>query len=83
MPGCRLGESQAQSATLVVPEGALRLNGPAIKIVGYVNGQRSFAEIVNELKREFPHADPTQIERDAANLLEQFKARGIVTWEKI
>ena len=82
-PGCRLSESEAQSGTLVVPEGAIRLNGPAIKIVAYVNGQRTFDDIVSELRREFPGADPVKIERDTANLLEQFRAKGIVSWENV
>ena len=81
MPGCRLSESQDESATLVIPEGALRLNGTAFKVVGYCNGKRTFAEIVNLLAPQFSGADRARIEQDTANLLEQLKTKRVVTWE--
>jgi len=81
MPGCRLSESQGESATLLIPEGAVRLNGPAFKIVSYCNGKRTFAEIVDLLTPQFSGADRARIEQDTANLLEQLKAKRVVTWE--
>jgi len=81
MPGCRLSESQGETATLMVPEGAVRLNAPAFKIVSYCNGARTFTEIVNLLAPQFSGADRARIEQDTANLLEQLKAKRVVTWE--
>lgn len=79
MPGCRPSESQP--AILVVPEGALSLNGPALKIVGYCDGKRTFNEIVDALEEAFPGADRERIKQDTANLLGQLRVKRVLTWE--
>ena len=82
MPGCRLSELEAQRGTLVIPEGALRLNGPALKIVQYCDGTRTFAEILTLLRSEFAMADPARIEQDASDFLQKLLMKRVVSCEE-
>jgi pyrroloquinoline quinone biosynthesis protein D len=83
-PGCRLsaaGESARESATesedlLLIPEGALRLKGPARVIVELCDGQRAMREIAEELKRRYPSADAVRIETQVAALLARLRYGG-------
>jgi coenzyme PQQ biosynthesis protein PqqD len=79
-PGCRLNGAE-ESATesedlLLIPEGALRLKGPARAIVELCDGQRTMREIAEELKRRYPSADAVRIEAEVAALLERLRDRG-------
>jgi coenzyme PQQ biosynthesis protein PqqD len=77
--GCRLSDAAAHEATLAVPEGAIRLNGPALKIVQYCDGQRSFGEIVQLLQSDFANDDAERIAQDATNFLEALRAKRVIT----
>jgi pyrroloquinoline quinone biosynthesis protein D len=81
-PGCRLnaaGESAAESDDLLlIPEGALRLKGPARAIVELCDGQRAMREIAEELKRRYPSADGVRIETEVAALLARLRDRGVL-----
>ena len=81
-PGCRLsaaGESGGESEDLLlIPEGALRLKGPARAIVELCDGQRAMREIAEELKRRYPSADALRIETEVAALLARLRDRGVL-----
>jgi pyrroloquinoline quinone biosynthesis protein D len=77
-PGCRVSDSPGQSALLLIPEGALQLNGPGVHIVSACNGERTFREIVQLLQQEYGSADPGRIERETADLLERLHLRRVV-----
>ncbi|MFZ0636753.1 MAG: pyrroloquinoline quinone biosynthesis peptide chaperone PqqD [Candidatus Acidiferrales bacterium] len=77
-PGCRLSDAANQEATLLMPEGALRLKGPGLQIIRSCDGQHTFEEIVRALQTEFRRADPKKIEDDTAGFLEQLQTRRAV-----
>jgi len=70
--GCRL---HATEPVLLVPEGALKLVGPAREILARLDGQKTVAAIVEELKSEYPEAPGAELEHD---LLERMRQRGVV-----
>ena len=67
--GVRLSERQGQRV-LLMPERALRLNGPSLEIVSRCDGKHSVAEIVEELRKLYGKADPRTVERDIHGYLE-------------
>ena len=67
--GVRLGEHQGQRV-LLMPERALRLNGPSLEIVTRCDGGHTVAQIVEELQGLYGKADPRTVERDIHGYLE-------------
>lgn len=65
---------------LLIPEGALRLKGPARTIVELCDGQRTFAGVVEELQRHYPSAQPARIETEAEALLARLRERGVLEY---
>jgi coenzyme PQQ biosynthesis protein PqqD len=63
---------------LLIPEGALRLKGPARAIVELCDGQRTTREIVEEVKQRYPSTDAARIEIEAAALLARLRDRGVL-----
>lgn len=80
-PGCRLSEDQRQPALLLIPEGELRLLGPGLEILKRVDGRRTFAAIIEDLRAQYPQADPGRMERDTAAFLERLSERGLLRFE--
>jgi coenzyme PQQ biosynthesis protein PqqD len=76
--GCRLNAAGGVEDLLLIPEGALRLKGPARAIVELCDGQRTLAEIIMELQRAYPSAQPARIETEAAALLARLRDRGVL-----
>ncbi len=79
-PGCRLNAAGGPEDLLLIPEGALRLKGPARTIVELCNGERTFADIVEELQRHYPSAQPDRIETEAVALLARLRDRGVLEY---
>jgi len=52
-PGCRLSEAGAAEDLLLIPEGALKLKGPARSIVELCTGDRAISAIVDELRQRY------------------------------
>jgi pyrroloquinoline quinone biosynthesis protein D len=77
-PGCRLSDAPGQAEMLLIPEGALRLAGPGVKIVERCDGRRSVADIVRELQALYPSAPPAQIEEEVTAFLERLRTRSVV-----
>ena len=68
-PGCRLGESNNQRV-LLMPERALRLNGPSLEIVTRCDGKHTVAMIVADLQKLYSKAQPLKVESDILGYLE-------------
>ena len=68
-PGCRLNEKNQQPRTLLMPERALRLNGPSLEIVERCDGQHTVQQIVSELQQIYSKAEPKKVETDILDYL--------------
>jgi pyrroloquinoline quinone biosynthesis protein D len=76
--GCRLSESSASEGMLMLPERAMKLNGPGLEIVRRCDGTRTVAAIVAELQGLYPTAPPQTIEQEATQFLERLWERRAV-----
>lgn len=75
-PGCRLSEPGTTEDLLLIPEGALRLKGPARAIVELCTGQLAVREIIEELQRRFGSENTERIESETMALLTRLRERG-------
>jgi len=67
--GVRLGENQGQKV-LLMPERALRLNGPSLEIVSRCDGKHTSAQIIAELQKLYSKAEPKKVEQDILGYLQ-------------
>jgi pyrroloquinoline quinone biosynthesis protein D len=67
-PGCRLGENN-QQRVLLMPERALRLNGPSLEIVQRCDGQHTVQQIITDLQQIYSKAEPKKVESDILGYL--------------
>jgi pyrroloquinoline quinone biosynthesis protein D len=74
-PGCRLHPTEA---VLLIPEGALNLQGPAREILSHLDGKRTVAAIAEDLIQQYPGANGDEIRQDVLTLLERMVQRGVV-----
>jgi coenzyme PQQ biosynthesis protein PqqD len=77
-PGCRLSEHGAPEDLLLIPEGALRMQGPARKIVELLNGERAVREIIEALQHRYGSEDAARIETETLALLTRLRERGVL-----
>ena len=77
-PGCRLNAAGGAEDLLLIPEGALRLRGPARTVVELCDGKRTLSGIVEELQRLYPSEDRARIETEAVTLLARLRDRGVL-----
>jgi pyrroloquinoline quinone biosynthesis protein D len=68
-PGCRLNDAKQQPRVLLMPEKALRLNGPSLEIVERCDGQRTVRQIITELQKIYDKAEPEKVESDILGYL--------------
>jgi pyrroloquinoline quinone biosynthesis protein D len=68
-PGCRMGENNNQ-CVLLMPERALRLNGPSLEIVSRCDGRHTVAQIVTELQQIYSKAQAQKVEQDILGYLQ-------------
>jgi pyrroloquinoline quinone biosynthesis protein D len=76
-PGCRMSEKSQQPRVLLMPERALRLNGPSLEIVERCDGRHTVQQIIAELQELYSKADPGKVEQDILgylNLLREERA---------
>jgi pyrroloquinoline quinone biosynthesis protein D len=73
--GCRLHPTEAM---LLIPEGALKLTGPARDILFEVNGAQTVGAIIEKLLTQYPGASAADIGRDVQALLDRMQQRGVV-----
>jgi pyrroloquinoline quinone biosynthesis protein D len=67
-PGCRLGENN-QQRVLLMPERALRLNGPSLEIVQRCDGIHTVQQIITDLQQIYSKAEPKKVEIDILGYL--------------
>ncbi|HEX4546170.1 MAG TPA: pyrroloquinoline quinone biosynthesis peptide chaperone PqqD [Candidatus Acidoferrum sp.] len=68
-PGCRLNQRNQQPRTLLMPERALRLNGPSLEIVERCDGKHTVQQIVADLQEIYSKAEPQKVEQDILGYL--------------
>ena len=73
--GCRLAPS---GDVLLIPEGALRLHGPAARILQSCDGTKTVPEIVAALFGEFPGADQAKISKETSAFLNKLFERAAI-----
>ena len=67
-PGVRLGDNN-QQRVLLMPERALRLNGPSLEIVERCDGNHTVHQIITELQLLYSKAEPKKVESDILEYL--------------
>ena len=63
-PGVRLNEKTQQPRMLLMPERALRLNGPSLEIVQLCDGKHTVQQIAEKLHALYAKAEPQRITDD-------------------
>ncbi|MGA2431563.1 MAG: pyrroloquinoline quinone biosynthesis peptide chaperone PqqD [Candidatus Acidiferrum sp.] len=66
--GVRLGQNNNQQV-LLMPERALRLNGPSLEIVQRCDGHHTVEQIITELQELYSKAEPRKVESDILGYL--------------
>ena len=69
-----------ESRMILFPEGAIKLQGTGRQVLERCDGQRTFAEIVADLQKEFSKTDPGKIRADISMFLEQLQRKRIVDY---
>jgi len=77
--GCRWGGTE-QGRVILFPEGAIKLQGTGRQVLERCDGQRTFAQLIEELQSEFGDADPAKIRSDISQFLEQLRHKRIVDY---
>ena len=77
-PGCRLSDHGSPQDLLLIPEGAMRMQGPARKIVELLNGERTIRQIIDELQHRYGTEDAARIETETLALLTRLRERGVL-----
>jgi pyrroloquinoline quinone biosynthesis protein D len=65
-------------AVMLIPEGTLKLQGPARDILAQLDGKQSVAAIVDELAQQYEGVDKNDIRQDVLSLLDRMEQRGVV-----
>jgi pyrroloquinoline quinone biosynthesis protein D len=79
--GCRWAEPNGADRLLLFPEGAIRFAGTGREILERCDGQRTLAQIVEELREIYSAGDPARIEEDVKNFLRQLHQKRIVDFQ--
>jgi pyrroloquinoline quinone biosynthesis protein D len=69
-----------ESRMILFPEGAIKLQGTGRQVLERCDGQRTFAEIVADLQKEFGKTNPEKIRLDISAFLEQLQRRRIIDY---
>ncbi len=68
-PGVRLNHKSQLPRTLLMPERALRLNGPSLEIVQLCDGKHTVQQIAEKLHALYSKAQPQRITDDLLGYL--------------
>jgi len=68
-PGVRLNDKSQLPRTLLMPERALRLNGPSLEIVQLCDGKHTVHQIAEKLHGLYSKAEPQRITDDLLGYL--------------
>jgi pyrroloquinoline quinone biosynthesis protein D len=63
---------------MLIPEGTLKLQGPAREILAHLDGKQSVAAIVDDLLKQYEGVDRDDIQQDVLSLLDRMEQRGVV-----
>ena len=80
-PGCRLGDNNNQRV-LLMPERALRLNGPSLEIVSRCDGKHTVQQIISDLQAIYSKAQPEKVEQDILGYLQLLRDQRALDFEK-
>ena len=80
-PGCRMNEKSQLPRVLLMPERALRLNGPSLEIVERCDGQHTVQQIIAELQKLYSKAEPGKVEQDILGYLELLREEHALDFE--
>jgi pyrroloquinoline quinone biosynthesis protein D len=76
--GCRLSPASAAESLLLIPEGALRLQGPGRRIIELCDGERSLGDVIGQLQAEYPSAESSQISQQVTTFLAALEEKGAI-----
>jgi pyrroloquinoline quinone biosynthesis protein D len=76
--GCRLSKAEGQENMLLIPEGALKLQGPSRAIVALCDGVRSVGEIIAELQQRFPTENAERIATEVIAFLTRLRDKRVI-----
>jgi pyrroloquinoline quinone biosynthesis protein D len=76
--GCRLSPPSHADSLLFIPEGALRLHGPARRILELCDGQRTLGDLIQQLRSEFPDAEPARMSEEMISFLQRLQEKGAI-----
>ena len=79
--GCRLNEKSQSQRILLMPERALRLNGPSLEIIERCDGNHTVREIVAELQKKYSKAEPEKVEEDILGYLARLHEQRALDFE--
>jgi pyrroloquinoline quinone biosynthesis protein D len=79
--GCRLGENN-QQRVLLMPERALRLNGPSLEIVQRCDGKHTIEQIITDLQKLYSKAEPEKVASDILGYLQLLNDQRALDFEK-
>ena len=80
-PGCRLNEKSQPQRILLMPERALRLNGPSLQIIERCDGTRTVRQIITELQKLYSKAEPQKVEDDILGYLARLNEQRALDFE--
>jgi pyrroloquinoline quinone biosynthesis protein D len=81
-PGVRLGDNN-QQRVLLMPERALRLNGPSLEIVERCDGRHTVQQIISELQTLYSKAEPAKVEQDILGYLALLQKERALDFEPV
>ena len=79
--GCRLNAAAQGGSVLLMPERALRLNGPSLEIVTRCDGNHTVRQIVAELQKLYSKAAPHKVEQDILEYLARLHEQRALDFE--
>jgi coenzyme PQQ biosynthesis protein PqqD len=68
-PGVRMNEKTQHERLLLMPERALKLNGPSLEIVSRCDGKHTVEQIAQDLHKLYSKAEPERITNDILGYL--------------
>jgi len=75
-PGCRLSDPGKEPRTLLMPERALRLQGPSLEIIERCDGQHTVEQIIADLQKIYSKAHPDKVAQDILGYLTLLHEQG-------
>ena len=78
--GCRWGAASELEGTILFPEGAIKVQGTGKVILERCDGQKTFAQVVDELLSLYAGAPAATIREEAGKFLESLQNKRIVDY---